>query len=74
MYQDTILEEVVKLLNNIIFNNQERSFQQNSAPGHKARSIKSSLEIKVPNLIRAEDWPSSSPDNNLLDYDLCLVI
>lgn len=74
VYQDTILEKVVKPLNNTMFNNQEWSFQQDSAPGHKARSTQSWLETNVSDFIRAEDWPSSSPDLNPLDYDLWSVL
>ena len=74
VYQDTILEKVVKPLNNTMFNNQVWSFQQDSAPGHKARSTLSWLEVNVSDFIRAEDWPSSSPDHNPLDYDLWPVL
>uniref|UniRef100_A0A2H1W6Q6 SFRICE_014692 n=1 Tax=Spodoptera frugiperda TaxID=7108 RepID=A0A2H1W6Q6_SPOFR len=61
VYQDTILEKVVKPLNITMFNNQVWSFQQDSAPGHKARSTQSWLEGNVSDFIRAEDWLSSSP-------------
>ena len=37
--QDTMLEKLVKPLNNTMFNNQEWSFQQGSMPGNKSRSI-----------------------------------
>ena len=33
VHQNIILEKVVKLLNNTMFNNKEWSFQQDSAPG-----------------------------------------
>ncbi|KAG6450211.1 hypothetical protein O3G_MSEX006429 [Manduca sexta] len=74
VYQDTILEKVVKPLNITMFNNQVWSFQQDSAPGHKARSTQSWLESNASDFIRAEDWPSSSPDLNPLDYDLWSVL
>ena len=74
VYQDTILEKVVKPLNNTMFNNQVWSFQQDSAPVHKARSTQSWLEVNVSDFIRAEDWPSSSTDLNQLDYDLSSVL
>jgi transposase len=74
VYQDTILEKVVKPLNITMFNIHVWSFQQDSAPGHKARSTQSWLEANVLDFIRAEDWPSSSPDLNPLDYDLWSIL
>ncbi|XP_026325277.1 uncharacterized protein LOC113234191 [Hyposmocoma kahamanoa] len=47
VYQDTILEKVVKPLNITMFNNQVWSFQQDSAPGHKARSTQSKRTFRT---------------------------
>jgi transposase len=74
VHQDTILEKLAKPLNITMFNNQVWSFQQDSAPGHKARSTQSWLEANVSDFIRAEDWPSSSPDLNPLDYNLWSIL
>lgn len=74
VYQEGILEEVVKPLNTSLFNNEAWTFQQDSAPGHKAKTTQKWLEENVPDFIRAEDWPSSSPDLNPLDYELWSVL
>lgn len=70
VYQDTVLDHVVKPLSNTLFKNIPWTFQQDSAPGHKARTTQAWLETNVPDFIRAEDWPSSSPDLNPLDFKL----
>jgi transposase len=74
VYQDTVLETVVKPLNDTMFKNIHWTFQQDSAPGHKARTTQIWLERNVPDFIRADDWPSSSPDLNPLDYKLWSVL
>lgn len=74
IYQESVLESVVKPLNTSLFKNQPWSFQQDSAPGHKAKSTQKWLEENVPDFIKAEDWPSSSPDLNPLDYELWSVL
>ncbi|XP_045448927.1 uncharacterized protein LOC123657426 [Melitaea cinxia] len=43
-----------------------------SAPGHKARTTQAWLETNVPDFIRVENWPSSSPDP--LDFKLWSVL
>lgn len=74
VYQDTVLEAVVKPLNNTLFKNEVWTFQQDSAPGHKARTTQIWLEQNVPDFIKADDWPSASPDLNPLDYKLWSVL
>ncbi|CAK1585304.1 unnamed protein product [Parnassius mnemosyne] len=43
-------------------------FQQDSAPAHRARSTQNWLTARGIDFIGREDWPSSSPDLNPLDY------
>lgn len=74
VYQNTVLENVVKELGNTLFRNQQWSFQQDSAPAHKAKSTQDWLRRNVPDFIAADDWPSSSPDLNPLDYKLWSVL
>lgn len=69
VYQE-MLTDVVKPLNTTLFKNKPWVFQQDSAPGHKAKTTQRWLENNVPAFIRAEDWPSGSPDLNPLDYCL----
>ncbi|RVE47159.1 hypothetical protein evm_008236 [Chilo suppressalis] len=47
---------------------------QNSAPGYKARTTQAWSETNDPNFIRAEDWPTSNPDLNPLDFKLWSVL
>lgn len=74
VYQNTVLDKVVKPLNSTLFNNQHWVFQQDSAPGHKAKTTQAWLKNNVPEFICAEDWPSGSPDLNPLDYKLWSVL
>ncbi|KAJ4434476.1 hypothetical protein ANN_23038 [Periplaneta americana] len=74
VYENTVLEPIVKDLNQTLFRNQNWSFQQDSAPAHKARSTQEWLERHVPDFISTADWPSSSPDLNPLDYKLWSVL
>ncbi|UYV82231.1 hypothetical protein LAZ67_21001404 [Cordylochernes scorpioides] len=53
-----------------MFNGEHWIFQQDSAPAHKAKSTQQWLETNVPEFIKANKWPSGSPDLNLLDYSL----
>ncbi|XP_045457904.1 uncharacterized protein LOC123668157 [Melitaea cinxia] len=48
--------------------------KQDSAPGHKERTTQVWLETSVLDFIRVEDWPSSSPDLNPLDFKLWSVL
>lgn len=70
VYENTVLEHVVKPLNNTLFNGVEWIFQQDSAPAHKAKSTQKWLQDNIPGFIAASDWPSGSPDLNPLDYEL----
>ena len=73
-YQSDVLEKVVKPLSDTLFSGEQWIFQQDSAPTHKAKSTQRWLETNVPEFIAAEDWPSGSPDLNLLDYCLWNVL
>lgn len=74
VYQETVLEPVVKPLTQTLFNGQQWVFQQDSAPGRKAKPTQEWLRLNVPQFIKAEEWPSSSPDLNPLDYKLWSVL
>jgi len=68
MYQEDVLQGVVKPLNTTLFNGQKWVFQQDSAPAHKAKMTREWLWRHIPAFISAEDWPPRSPDLNPLDY------
>jgi len=64
VYQEDMLQGVVKPLNATVFSGQKWVFQQDSAPAHKAKTIQEWLQRNAPGFISAEDWPSGSPDLN----------
>lgn len=74
VYKETVLEHVVKPLNRTLFANKDWSFQQDSAPAHKAKLTQEWLKKNVKDFISPEDWPSGSPDLNPLDYKLWSVL
>jgi hemolysin-activating ACP:hemolysin acyltransferase len=70
VYQEDVLQGVVKPLNTTLFNGQNWVFLQDSAPAHKAKTTQEWLQRHVPAFISAEDLPSGSPDLKPLDYKL----
>ena len=64
VYENTVLEPIVRGLNTTFFRNQLWTFQQDSSPAHKAKSTQTWLEGHVPDFISTTDWPSASPDLN----------
>ena len=69
-----MLEPIVRDLNTTLFRNKHWTFQQDSAPAHKAGSTQVWLEGHVSDFIYMAEWPSSSPDLNPLDYKLWSVL
>ena len=72
--QKGVLQGAVKPLNMTVFNGQKWVFQQDSAPAYKAKTTQEWLLQNVLAFIRAEDWPSGSPDLDPLDYKLWVVL
>jgi len=65
------MEDVVQPLGVTLFNGVENwCFQQDSTPAHKAKLTQDWWIEKMPDFIEANNWPSSSPDLNPLDYKL----
>jgi hypothetical protein len=69
-----MLQGVVKPLNMTIFNGQEWVFQQDSVRAHKAKTTEEWLRRNLLAFIRAENWPSGSPDLNPLNCKLWAVL
>lgn len=46
------------------------TFQQDSAPAHKALIVQKWCKSKIPDFISTSEWPPSSPDLNPLDYSI----
>ena len=74
MYQEYVLQGVVKPFNTIVFSGQKWVFQQDSAPAHNAKTTQEWLRRNIPGFISAEDWPFGSPDLNPLDNKLWAVL
>jgi len=74
VYQEDVLQRVVKPLNITLFNGHKCVVQQDSAPAHKAKMTQEQPRRHVPAFISAEDWPLGSPDLNPLDYKLRAVL
>jgi len=69
-YLKDILEPAVKPLNQSVFKGHRWTFQQDSAPAHKAKITQNWLQKEVPDLISYLEWHASSPDLNPLDYKI----
>ena len=74
VYQEDVLQGVVKPLNTAVFSGQKWVYQQDSAPAHKAKKTQEWLWRNVLTFISSEDWHSGSPDLNPLDYKLWAVL
>jgi inhibitor of nuclear factor kappa-B kinase subunit alpha len=69
-YLKDILEPAAKPLNQSVFKGHRWTFQQDSAPAHKAKITQNWLQKEVPDFISYLEWPASSPDLNPLDYKI----
>ncbi len=74
VYQKDIVNGTVKPLNVTLFGGRLCIFQQNSAPVHQACSTWEWLQNNILDFTAAEDWLSSSPDLNSLDYKFWTVL
>jgi len=74
VYQEDVLQGVVKPLNTTFFSGQKWVFQQDSAPAHKAKMTREWLQRHVLAFISAKDWPLGSPELNPLDYKLWALL
>src|SRR5271165_2778835 len=73
-YQREILDQVVKPAGQRIFKNGQWTFQQDSAPAHSAKNTQACCTANLPDFIKSSDWPSSSPDLNVMDYAIWGVL
>jgi len=74
VYQEDMLQGVVKHLNMTFFSGQEWVFQQDSFPAQKAKTTQEWLRRKLLALISAENWLSGSADLKTLDNKLWAVL
>jgi len=65
-----ILQTVVKPWMDSVASGMNFTFQQDSAPAHKAKVVQEWLKASVPHFWDPQTWPSNSPDMNPCDYYL----
>jgi len=61
-YKDDVLDKVVKPLNTSLFQGKPWTFQQDSAPAHRAKTTQEWLKRELPDFIASDEWPAASPD------------
>lgn len=67
-YMDEILDTHMKPWADLLYGQDQWTFQQDSAPAHKGKLTQEWCRQNCPDFISAQDWPPSSPDLNPLDY------
>jgi hypothetical protein len=74
VYQEDVLQGVVKHLNVTFFSGQEWVFQQDSVPVQKAKTTQKWLRRNLLAFISAENWLLGSVDLKTLDNKLWAVL
>lgn len=74
VYRRDILEAVVLPWSRQHFGDGEWTFQQDSAPAHKAKLTHQWCRDHFPSFISATEWPPCSPDLNPMDYSVWSIL
>ena len=73
-YRENVLEAALKPWARKHFGRTPWTFQQDSAPSHKARVNQKWLKNHVPHFISSTQWLSNSPDANPMDYSIWAIL
>ncbi|KAI6655895.1 hypothetical protein LOD99_1629 [Oopsacas minuta] len=74
LYQELVLEPVVKCLSQTMFSGQPFVFQQDGTPAHTANTTQDWLKHNIPTFIHKDEWPPYSPDLNPMDYSVWSIL
>lgn len=74
VYRRDILEARLLPWANAHFGQQHWTFQQDSAPAHKAKTTQEWCRVHFPDFISSQEWPPYSPDLNPMDYSLWSIL
>lgn len=73
-YLNDILKKHVLPWSQTHFAGRNWTFQQDSAPAHKAKVVQAWCKNNFPSMITSAEWPPYSPDLNPLDYSVWSVL
>ena len=69
-YIENVLKLVVKVHAERMYPNRNWTFQQDSAPAHRAKFTQDWFRSNLSNFIPTSKWPPYSPDLNPMDYSI----
>jgi len=73
-YCSQVLEAVVQPWAAKTFGDQPWTFQQDSAPSHASKATMQWLKSNFLDVISPDEWPSSSPDLNPMDFSIWAIL
>lgn len=74
VYQQKVLNDALIPWARKQFGANRWTFQQDSAPSHKARLTQQFLHDHVPQFISSQQWPPYSPDLNPMDFSIWSIL
>ncbi len=74
IYEETVLELILKPLNDTLFEGQHWIFQQDSVLAHKSKRCQEWSVDNIPLFIRVKDGTSGSLDLNPHDHELWYIL